>query len=109
MTQGHCWWLLLWQLGCLWSLCQVSCFRARDQRTLLLRWHPLTLAHLHAGPCAALAALVASGLPTDAFHFAGFLPAKGAQRRTRLGNVSGAFPWFRGAEAKVLHDTRLDK
>jgi len=32
------------------------------------------------GPSAALAALAASGLPTDAFHFAGFLPHKPAQR-----------------------------
>ena len=32
------------------------------------------------GPSAALAALSASGLPTDAFHFAGFLPPKPGQR-----------------------------
>jgi 16S rRNA (cytidine1402-2'-O)-methyltransferase len=32
------------------------------------------------GPSAVLAALSASGLPTDAFHFAGFLPAKPGQR-----------------------------
>ncbi len=32
------------------------------------------------GPSAALAALAASGLPTDAFHFAGFLPPKTGQR-----------------------------
>jgi 16S rRNA (cytidine1402-2'-O)-methyltransferase len=32
------------------------------------------------GPSAALAALSASGLPTDAFHFAGFLPSKPGQR-----------------------------
>jgi len=32
------------------------------------------------GPTAALAALAASGLPTDAFHFSGFLPAKSGQR-----------------------------
>jgi 16S rRNA (cytidine1402-2'-O)-methyltransferase len=32
------------------------------------------------GPSALLAALSASGLPTDAFHFAGFLPAKPGQR-----------------------------
>ena len=32
------------------------------------------------GPSAILAALSASGLPTDAFHFAGFLPSKAAQR-----------------------------
>jgi 16S rRNA (cytidine1402-2'-O)-methyltransferase len=32
------------------------------------------------GPSALLAALSASGLPTDAFHFAGFLPPKPGQR-----------------------------
>ena len=32
------------------------------------------------GPSAALTALTASGLPTDAFHFGGFLPAKPGQR-----------------------------
>lgn len=32
------------------------------------------------GPSAALTALAASGLPTDAFHFAGFLPHKPGQR-----------------------------
>ena len=36
------------------------------------------------GPSAALAALAASGLPTDAFHFAGFLPAKSGQRARAL-------------------------
>lgn len=36
------------------------------------------------GPSAVLAALTASGLPTDAFLFAGFLPAKDGQRRSRL-------------------------
>jgi len=36
------------------------------------------------GPSAALAALAASGLPTDAFHFAGFLPAKAGQRARAL-------------------------
>ncbi|MGB7759556.1 MAG: 16S rRNA (cytidine(1402)-2'-O)-methyltransferase [Bryobacteraceae bacterium] len=36
------------------------------------------------GPSAALAALAASGLPTDAFHFAGFLPAKTGQRARAL-------------------------
>jgi 16S rRNA (cytidine1402-2'-O)-methyltransferase len=35
------------------------------------------------GPSALLAALVVSGLPTDQFHFGGFLPAKQGQR-TRL-------------------------
>jgi len=36
------------------------------------------------GPSAALTALAASGLPTDAFHFAGFLPAKAGQRARAL-------------------------
>lgn len=37
------------------------------------------------GPCAAVAALVASGLPTDDFRFVGFLPAKSPARRKALG------------------------
>ena len=36
------------------------------------------------GPCALVAALTASGLPTDEFHFIGFLPHKSGQRRNRL-------------------------
>jgi 16S rRNA (cytidine1402-2'-O)-methyltransferase len=36
------------------------------------------------GPSAVLAALTSSGLPTDTFLFAGFLPVKGGQRRTRI-------------------------
>lgn len=36
------------------------------------------------GASAVLAALTASGLPTDAFLFAGFLPVKNGQRRSRL-------------------------
>src|SRR5262245_28158864 len=36
------------------------------------------------GPCALIAALTASGLPTDEFHFIGFLPHKSGQRRKRL-------------------------
>lgn len=36
------------------------------------------------GPSAPLAALTASGLPSDAFLFAGFLPVKTGQRLTRL-------------------------
>jgi 16S rRNA (cytidine1402-2'-O)-methyltransferase len=36
------------------------------------------------GPSAVLAALTASGLPSDTFLFAGFLPVKDGQRRTRL-------------------------
>ncbi|MBL4795735.1 MAG: 16S rRNA (cytidine(1402)-2'-O)-methyltransferase, partial [Pseudomonadales bacterium] len=38
--------------------------------------------------CAAIAALSIGGLPTDQFHFSGFLPAKSAARRLRLGELS---------------------
>ena len=44
------------------------------------------------GPCALIAALTASGLPTDEFHFVGFLPHKSGRRRKRLealGQVPG--------------------
>jgi 16S rRNA (cytidine1402-2'-O)-methyltransferase len=36
------------------------------------------------GPCALVAALTVSGLPTDEFHFVGFLPHKSGARRKRL-------------------------
>jgi len=36
------------------------------------------------GPCALIAALTASGLPSDEFHFIGFLPHKSGQRRNQL-------------------------
>ena len=36
------------------------------------------------GPSAAIAALAASGLPTDSFQFIGFLPARSGERRTML-------------------------
>src|SRR5678809_1268764 len=36
------------------------------------------------GPSALVAALTASGLPTDEFHFIGFLPHKPGQRRKQL-------------------------
>lgn len=39
------------------------------------------------GPSAALTALTVAGLPTDAFHFAGFLPPRSAARRTRLAEL----------------------
>ena len=37
-----------------------------------------------AGPCALVAALTASGLATEEFHFVGFLPHKSGQRRNQL-------------------------
>ena len=40
------------------------------------------------GPSAVLAALTASGLPTDRFFFEGFLPAKAGQRRSRIAELS---------------------
>jgi len=40
------------------------------------------------GPCAAIAALVASGLPTDGFAFFGFLPRNRSQRLQRLQALS---------------------
>ena len=36
------------------------------------------------GPCSAVTALSAAGLPSDRFFFEGFLPAKSAARRSRL-------------------------
>ena len=40
------------------------------------------------GPSSVLAALTASGLPNDAFFFAGFLPVKSGQRKTRLAELA---------------------
>ncbi len=40
------------------------------------------------GPCALVAGLTASGLPTDEFHFIGFLPHKTAQRRRKRAMIS---------------------
>lgn len=42
------------------------------------------------GACALVAALTASGLPSDEFHFAGFLPHKSGQRRRRLEELGDA-------------------
>ena len=39
------------------------------------------------GPSALVVALTASGLPTDEFHFIGFLPHKSGQRRKKLENL----------------------
>src|SRR6185312_14817689 len=51
------------------------------------------------GPSAALAALVLSGLPSDRFLFAGFLPPKAAARRrtlTELAAVPATLVFFEG-------------
>jgi 16S rRNA (cytidine1402-2'-O)-methyltransferase len=42
------------------------------------------------GASAFLAALVASGLPTDSFHFNGFLPAKRGERRATLEQIKNS-------------------
>ncbi len=54
-------------------------------------YHLVRLAHQHGirivpipGPCSIIAALSASGLPTDRFIFEGFLPAKAVARQKRL-------------------------
>jgi 16S rRNA (cytidine1402-2'-O)-methyltransferase len=41
------------------------------------------------GPSALVAALTASGLPTDEFHFIGFLPHKPGRRRKQLERLKG--------------------
>ena len=41
------------------------------------------------GPSAVIAALTASGLPAETFHFVGFLPHKSGQRRKRLEQLGG--------------------
>jgi 16S rRNA (cytidine1402-2'-O)-methyltransferase len=49
------------------------------------------------GPCALVAALAASGLATDEFHFIGFLPHKSGQRRNRLTelqNIPGTLVFY---------------
>ena len=61
------------------------------------------------GPSAMLAALVLSGLPSDRFLFAGFLPPKSAARRrslTELGAVRASLVFFEGASrlASALAD-----
>ena len=61
------------------------------------------------GPSAPLAALAASGLPTERFTFFGFLPRKGGARRdamAELATAPGTLLLFESP--KRLHDTLLD-
>lgn len=51
------------------------------------------------GPCAAVAALSIAGLPTDRFHFEGFLPARAGARRKRLGELKN------GPETLIFFET----
>jgi 16S rRNA (cytidine1402-2'-O)-methyltransferase len=49
------------------------------------------------GPSAVVAAITASGLPTEEFHFVGFLPHKSGQRRNKLEElkaVSGTLAFY---------------
>jgi 16S rRNA (cytidine1402-2'-O)-methyltransferase len=41
------------------------------------------------GPCAPIAALVSSGLPTDSFLYLGYLPRKSGERQRLLDRISG--------------------
>lgn len=61
------------------------------------------------GASASLTALLASGLPSDAFYFAGFLPPRQAARRTRLAGLSevpGSLVFFEAPQrtAETLAD-----
>lgn len=61
------------------------------------------------GPCAAIAALTIAGLPTDAFHFAGFLPPRSAARGARiaaLAKVEATLVFYESAQrvAEALAD-----
>ncbi len=57
------------------------------------------------GPSALVAALTASGLPTDEFHFIGFLPHKSGQRRKQLEKFKG----FEGTLALYESPYRVEK
>ena len=57
------------------------------------------------GPSAALTALILSGLPPDAFLFAGFLPPRAAARRRALGEwreVAATLIFFEDPRASPL-------
>jgi len=57
------------------------------------------------GACALVAALTASGLPTDEFHFIGFLPHKSGQRRKQLEALKN----FAGTLALYESPYRIEK
>ena len=56
------------------------------------------------GANAALSALVASGLPTDAFHFIGFLPEKAGARRTRLETLAAEIQRCDAARTMIFYE-----
>jgi 16S rRNA (cytidine1402-2'-O)-methyltransferase len=57
------------------------------------------------GPSALIAGLTASGLPTDEFHFIGFLPQKSGQRRRKLASLEN----FGGTLALYESPYRIQK
>ena len=57
------------------------------------------------GACALVAALTASGLPTDEFHFIGFLPHKSGQRRNKLESLKA----FNGTLVLYESPYRIEK
>ncbi|MDN2566461.1 16S rRNA (cytidine(1402)-2'-O)-methyltransferase [Aquibium sp. A9E412] len=69
------------------------------------------------GASAVLAALAVSGLPSDSFFFAGFLPSKAGQRRSRLAAlaaVPGTLVFFESprrlaATLAAMHETLGDR
>lgn len=61
------------------------------------------------GACALVAALSASGLPTDKFHFIGFLPAKSGQRQQVLREIpAGVGTLICYEAARRVEDTLQD-
>jgi 16S rRNA (cytidine1402-2'-O)-methyltransferase len=56
------------------------------------------------GANAALSALVASGLPTDEFHFIGFLPEKAGARRTRLETLAAEIQKNEAARTLIFYE-----
>jgi 16S rRNA (cytidine1402-2'-O)-methyltransferase len=56
------------------------------------------------GANAALSALVASGLPSDEFHFIGFLPEKAGARRTRLETLAAEIQRNDAARTLVFYE-----
>ena len=56
------------------------------------------------GANAALSSLVASGLPSDEFHFIGFLPEKAGARRTRLEELAAEVQRNEAARTLVFYE-----
>jgi 16S rRNA (cytidine1402-2'-O)-methyltransferase len=64
------------------------------------------------GPCALIAAITASGLPTTEIHFVGFLPNKSSQRQKRLQamtNIPGTWIFYESPYRiqKFLNDVAM--